>query len=43
MILVDRDVLDCPLEKLAETQVLNTWLGGRTVFTAENVANQEVK
>jgi predicted amidohydrolase YtcJ len=43
MILVDRDVLDCPLEKLADTRVLKTWLGGRTVFTAENAATPSVK
>ncbi len=34
MILVDRDVLDCALETLADTRVLKTWLGGRPVFIA---------
>ncbi len=34
MILVDRDVLECPIETLADTRVLKTWLGGRPVFTA---------
>jgi predicted amidohydrolase YtcJ len=38
MILLDRDVLECPIEKLAETRVLKTWLGGRPVFTADNNA-----
>jgi hypothetical protein len=34
MVLVDRDVLQCPLERLAETRVLKTWLGGKPVFSA---------
>jgi predicted amidohydrolase YtcJ len=34
MILLDRDVLECPLESLPETRVLKTWLGGKPVFAA---------
>jgi predicted amidohydrolase YtcJ len=36
MIMVDRDVLECPLETLADTRVLKTWLGGRPVFAASD-------
>jgi len=32
MILVDRDLLDCPIEEMPKTQVLKTWLAGRVVF-----------
>lgn len=32
MILVDRDPLTCPLEKLASTQVIKTWLSGKEVY-----------
>ena len=39
MVLLDRDVLECPLERLAETRVLKTWLGGKPVFSAD-VAGQ---
>ena len=35
MVLLDRDVLECPLEKLADTRVLKTWLGGKPVFSAD--------
>ncbi len=35
MVLLDRDVLECPLEKLAGTRVLKTWLGGKPVFSAD--------
>jgi predicted amidohydrolase YtcJ len=35
MVLLDRDVLECPLERLAATRVLKTWLGGKPVFVAE--------
>jgi predicted amidohydrolase YtcJ len=35
MVLLDRDVLECPLERLADTRVLKTWLGGKPVFVAE--------
>ena len=36
MVLLDRDVLECPLERLAETRVLKTWLGGKAVFSADD-------
>ncbi len=32
MILLDRDLLTCPLEDIPQTQVLKTWLAGRVVF-----------
>lgn len=32
MILVDRDLLTCPLEEIPKTEVLKTWLAGRVVF-----------
>ena len=35
MVLLDRDVLECPIDHLAETRVLKTWLGGKPVFSAE--------
>lgn len=31
-IVVDRDVLACPIDDLRETQVLATWVGGREVY-----------
>jgi hypothetical protein len=33
LIVVDRDLLECPLEDLPHTQVLNTYLGGVSVYT----------
>ena len=36
MVLLDRDVLECPIEQLAHTRVLKTWLGGKAVFSADN-------
>ena len=38
MVLLDRDVLECPLERLADTRVLKTWLGGKPVFSADSEA-----
>lgn len=32
MIVVDRDLLTCPVDEIRETQVLKTFLGGRLVF-----------
>lgn len=32
LILLDRDPLTCPIDDLPDTQVLNTWLGGKEVF-----------
>jgi predicted amidohydrolase YtcJ len=34
MIIVDRDILTCPLDDIRETKVLRTILGGRTVYEA---------
>ena len=36
MVLLDRDVLECPIDLLAHTRVLKTWLGGKPVFSAES-------
>ncbi len=36
MVLLEWDVLECPLEHLAATRVLKTWLGGKPVFAAED-------
>jgi predicted amidohydrolase YtcJ len=35
-IVVDRDVLTCPVDDIKDTQVLTTYLGGRKVFAAES-------
>ncbi len=32
MILLDRDVLTCPVEDIAGTRVLQTWLAGKAMF-----------
>jgi predicted amidohydrolase YtcJ len=34
LIIVDRDLLTCPLDDLAQTRVLATYLGGRQVYAA---------
>jgi len=34
MIIVDRDILTCPLDDIRETKVLRTILGGKTVYEA---------
>ena len=34
MIIVDRDILTCPLDNIKETKVLRTILGGKTVYEA---------
>jgi len=31
-IIIDRDVLTCPVDDIADTQVLETWVGGRKVY-----------
>ncbi|MGQ9564191.1 MAG: amidohydrolase [Thermogutta sp.] len=31
-IIIDRDVLQCPVDDVADTQVLETWVGGKKVF-----------
>ncbi len=35
-IVVDRDILECPLDDLPRTEVLETWLDGRRVFAADH-------
>lgn len=35
LIVVDRDLLECPLADLPETKVLSTYLGGNLVFASE--------
>ena len=32
-IITDRDILECPIDDLPQTQVLETWLDGRRVFS----------
>jgi len=34
-IILDRDILACPLENLKTTQVLSTWLDGKPIWSAE--------
>ena len=34
-IILDRDILACPLEDLKTTQVLSTWLDGKPIWSAE--------
>jgi len=34
MIIIDRDILDCPLDDVKDTRVLRTFLGGQTVYEA---------
>ncbi|ASV74931.1 Exoenzymes regulatory protein AepA precursor [Thermogutta terrifontis] len=31
-IIIDRDILTCPVDAIADTEVLETWVGGRKVF-----------
>ncbi len=31
-IVIDRDILECPIDDIRETQVLETWVGGRRVY-----------
>lgn len=31
-IIIDRDILQCPIDDVAETQVLETWVGGKKVY-----------
>jgi hypothetical protein len=35
LIIVDRDVLACPLEEVRETRVLTTVVGGRVVYARD--------
>lgn len=34
-IVLDRDILTCPVDDILETRVLETWLGGRKVYDVE--------
>lgn len=34
-IMLDRDILNCPVDDIKDTQVLQTWLGGRSVWKAD--------
>jgi predicted amidohydrolase YtcJ len=34
-IILDRDILDCPLDQIASTRVLETYVGGKLVYRAE--------
>jgi hypothetical protein len=34
MIVIDRDILTCPLDDIRDTKVLRTILGGKTVYEA---------
>lgn len=36
LIVLDRDLLTCPVDAIQETQVLKTWLAGKLVHDAEN-------
>ncbi len=35
-IILDRDLLECPVDEVKDTQVKETWLGGKRVFPAES-------
>jgi predicted amidohydrolase YtcJ len=43
MVLIDRDVLECPIDELAGTRVLKTWLGGKSVFSADGAGRDPVR
>jgi predicted amidohydrolase YtcJ len=43
MVLIDRDVLKCPIDQLAGTRVLKTWLGGKPVFSADGAGRDPVR
>ncbi len=34
MIIIDRDILECPVDDIKDTEVLRTFLGGKTVYEA---------
>jgi predicted amidohydrolase YtcJ len=34
-IILDRDILECPLDQIASTKVLETYVGGKLVYRAE--------
>ncbi|MCB1203681.1 MAG: amidohydrolase [Verrucomicrobiae bacterium] len=35
-IVIDRDLLECPVDEVKDTRVKQTWLGGKQVFAAES-------
>ena len=35
-VVVDRDLLTCPVDDVKDTQVLSTWVGGKPVYEADN-------
>ena len=43
MVLIDRDVLKCPIDQLAGTHVLKTWMGGKSVFSADGAGRDPVR
>ena len=34
MVILDRDILTCPVDDIRDTKVLHTFLGGKTVYKA---------
>jgi predicted amidohydrolase YtcJ len=34
MVILDRDILTCPVDDIRDTRVMRTFLGGRTVYEA---------
>jgi predicted amidohydrolase YtcJ len=36
LIVVDRDLLDCPVDEIKATRVLQTWLGGKMIYKNNN-------
>jgi hypothetical protein len=34
-IIIDRDILECPLEQIASTKVLETYVGGKQVYQSQ--------
>jgi predicted amidohydrolase YtcJ len=37
-IILDRDILECPIDQIASTQVLQTFLGGEKIYDANLTA-----
>jgi hypothetical protein len=35
MIIIDRDILTCPIDKIKDTKIIRTILGGRTVYLSD--------
>jgi predicted amidohydrolase YtcJ len=34
MVILDRDIMTCPVDDIRDTKVLRTFLGGKTVYKA---------